>query len=314
MPSPSKIGKECRSADKNAPTLTTHPSRDTHLGKLSISRALPIRERRMVGPWCFLDRFGPLTFGDEQPMRVPPHPHIGLQTVSWLLEGEIRHTDSLGSEATLFPGGVNVMTAGRGIAHAEVTPPSNSGKLNGVQLWVALPDAHRHTSPAFTSIGQVPPLEEKSGVIQLFAGTYQGIPSPAPYFSPILGMDVQIHANQTLNLQLDPQFEHALFILEGDCGMKSQAFEQKILYYLGNCRESLKLSSQDGCRVLLIGGLPFPEKILMWWNFVARTPEEILQAREDWESNRRFGEVKNSGLDRLSSPTLSRFAAPNPVS
>jgi redox-sensitive bicupin YhaK (pirin superfamily) len=127
-------------------------------------------------------------------------------------------------------------------------------------------------------------------------------------------MDVQIQANQILNLQLDPQFEHALFILEGDCGMKSQAFEQKILYYLGNCRESLKLSSQDGCRVLLIGGLPFPEKILMWWNFVARTPEEILQAREDWESNLRFGEVKNSDLDRLSSPTPSRFAAPNPAS
>jgi redox-sensitive bicupin YhaK (pirin superfamily) len=268
----------------------------------------------MVGPWCFLDRFGPLTFEDEQPMRVPPHPHIGLQTVSWLLEGEIQHTDSLGSKATLFPGGVNVMTAGRGIAHAEVTPPSNSGKLNGVQLWVALPDEHRHTSPVFTSIEQVPQLEEKSGVIQLFAGTYQGIPSSAPYFSPILGMDVQIHAHQSQVLILNPHFEHALMILDGECCLESQPLSPKNLYYLGTCRESLKLNSQDGCRVLLIGGLPFPEKILMWWNFVARTPEEILQAREDWESNLRFGEVKNSDLDRLSSPTPSRFAAPNPVS
>jgi quercetin 2,3-dioxygenase len=126
-----------KSSGSIRPNITAHSARETHLGDLPISRALPVRDRRMVGPWCFLDRFGPLTFGDEKPMQVPPHPHIGLQTVTWLLEGEVRHTDSLNSEAVVSPGGVNVMTAGRGITHAEETPTQHSGKLSGLQLWVA---------------------------------------------------------------------------------------------------------------------------------------------------------------------------------
>ena len=133
------VGRECGPEADHSPVFIAHSNRETHLGDLKIFRALPMRERRMVGPWCFLDRFGPMTFEDAKPMNVPPHPHIGLQTVSWLLEGEVRHTDSLNYEAVVRPGGVNVMTAGRGIAHAEETPVNNSGRLNGVQLWAALP-------------------------------------------------------------------------------------------------------------------------------------------------------------------------------
>jgi len=308
------VGKECGAAGTDALAFTAHPNRETRIGELPISRALPIRDRRMVGPWCFLDRFGPLSFTNETPMKVPPHPHIGLQTVSWLLEGEILHTDSLNSQATLYPGGVNVMTAGRGIAHAEETPPKNSGRLSGVQLWVALPDEHRDMAPSFTNIEQVPIVEMKGGIVQLFAGTLSDFTSPAPYFSELLGMAAQVPPRQTLSLALNPLFEHAVLLLEGDCVLEKMTLNPKTLYYLGPCRKSLDLGSQKGGKVLLIGGPPFPEKILMWWNFVARTPEEISQARSDWEAQRHFGAVKGTQLHRLAAPDLARFARPNPIS
>jgi len=314
MSSSQEIGKACGAFDSEQLTITAHPTRETHLGSLQISRALPIRERRMVGPWCFLDRFGPLSFSDKKPLAVPPHPHIGLQTVSWLLEGEVLHTDSLNSEAVVRPGGVNVMTAGRGIAHAEETPTKNNGRLNGVQLWVALPDQHRDTTPSFTHVAQVPVSEFKGGLVKVFAGEMHGSSAPAPYYSEILGAEVIVHPTQTLTKELQYPFEHAVLLLDGDCALEKQELSFNTLYYLGPCRESLEIKSQSGCQLLLIGGPPFPSKILMWWNFVARTPEEIRQARADWDAMRRFGEVTGTDLQRLSSPDLARFANPNPVS
>src|ERR1051325_600912 len=155
----------------------------TSLGALKILRALPTRQKRMVGAWCFLDRFGPLSFNDAKPMDVAPHPHIGLQTVSWLLQGEIVHKDSLGSEALLGPRGVNVMTSGGAIAHSEETPPKNSGLLNGVQLWVALPDADRHGPASFQHIDEVPIVEQSGGTVSVFTGSLLGFSSPAKHFS-----------------------------------------------------------------------------------------------------------------------------------
>ena len=193
MTSEPVAGQECSAIGAEDLTFEAYPNRETHLGKLPIARAMPIRDRRMVGPWCFLDRFGPLAFTDGRAMDVPPHPHIGLQTVSWLLEGEVLHSDSLGSEAIVRPGGVNVMTAGHGIAHAEETPGQNSGRLNGVQLWVALLDAQREREPSFSSVEQVPVVEERGGILQVFAGEVAGVRSPAPYFSEILGLDAQVH-------------------------------------------------------------------------------------------------------------------------
>jgi quercetin 2,3-dioxygenase len=178
--------EECSSVGAPELALTAYPNRDASLGAIHISRALPIRDRRMVGPWCFLDRFGPLAFAGETPMDVPPHPHVGLQTVSWLLEGEVLHSDSLGYQATVRPGGVNVMTAGRGIAHAEETPVVNTGRLSGVQLWVALPEADLQMDPSFMHIEQVPVVQASGGVIQVFAGSYDGAVSPAPHFARVL--------------------------------------------------------------------------------------------------------------------------------
>ncbi len=317
-------GKECSSVGEKQVTFTAYPNRETNLGGLRISRAMPIRDRRMVGPWCFLDRYGPLAFAGDKPMNVPPHPHIGIQTISWLMEGEVLHTDSLGSEAIVRPGGVNVMTSGMGITHAEETPVTNSGRLSGVQLWAALPDYQRNRQPSFTSVEQVPVSEIPGGIIQLFAGALGGITSPAPYFSEIIGVDVQVHTGEAVEFELNPEFEHAALVLSGDCRFESQPLQERTLYYLGSRRTSIKLNSHAGGRLLVIGGPPFPETILMWWNFVARTPEEIAQARADWESARqdaprhgvdsRFGVVPGDNGAMLAAPDLIRFARPNPAS
>lgn len=278
------------------------------LGPLDIRRALPLRQKRMVGPWCFLDRYGPLTFKAGKPMDVAPHPHIGLQTVSWLLDGEVFHRDSLGFESLIVPGELNLMTSGRGIAHSEETPGHASGVLNGVQLWVALPDSARHTEPAFHHYKDLPVHDIGGGRIRAIAGAH----SPAMTFSPIIG--AQIDIDSRIELDLDPAFEHALFVLNGTATLEDQSLEPDILYYLPTGRTALALASTDGARLLLIGGAPFAERILMWWNFVARSHEEIERARSEWQVGSEFGEVKGYAGPRLDAPPLRSRASPNPAS
>jgi redox-sensitive bicupin YhaK (pirin superfamily) len=306
--------EECMALGATQHTLEAYPNRDVSLGPLTVTRVLPIRDRRMVGPWCFLDRFGPLSFADDKPMDVAPHPHTGLQTVTWLIEGEVLHDDSLGFEATARPGGVNVMTSGAGIAHAEQTPRRNTGRLNGAQLWVALPDESRHVEPSFDGVERVPLIESAGGLTQVFAGSLAGVTSPGRHFSELVGADVQIHPGAEVSMDLRPDFEHAVLVLDGECSIEGELLQPRMLYYLGVNRRSTSFSSAKGGRAMLIGGAPFTERILMWWNFVARTPEEIAQFRDDWESRRRFGDVKSYQGDRLPAPELARLARPGAMS
>ena len=306
--------EECVALGASRQRFESYPNRELSLGSLAVSRALPVKDRRLVGPWCFLDRFGPLTFSDERAMDVAPHPHIGLQTVTWLLAGEVVHNDSLGCESVLRPGGVNVMTSGSGIAHAEQTPRDNSGRLDGVQLWIALPEEHRAVAAHFDHVSQTPTIESAGGRVRVFAGALQGATSGASHYSRLLGADLQIYPREPLEVPLDTTYEHAVLIMNGDCTLDGEPLEARFLYYLGTQRSSATFSSLSGARVLLIGGPPFGETILMWWNFVARTSEEIAQARADWEERRRFGEVRGYAGPRLSAPTLTRFARANPVS
>ncbi|HEY7181178.1 MAG TPA: pirin family protein [Blastocatellia bacterium] len=314
MSSISVAAEECAASGRRQQVVESFPGRDTNLGNLKILRALPIKGKRLVGPWCFLDRYGPYMFTEGKPMDVAPHPHIGLQTVTWLLEGEIVHHDSLGCEGLIRPGGVNVMTAGSGIAHAEETPRDNSGVLNGAQLWVALPEAQRKIAPSFQHIEKVPEVDLRGGVAQVFAGTLAGAISPARHYSEIIGADLAVHSGEELTLQLNPSHEHALFLLAGDAEIEGQALDERNLYYLGTDRSEIGFASRAGARLLLIGGLPFAETILMWWNFVARTPEEIVEARTAWEERHGFGDVKAYQGPRLSAPPLAKLARPNPAS
>jgi len=282
----------CASDAKPEPTRQSLPGHAADLGGMAILRLLPRSQRRLVGPWCFLDAFGPIEFAAGKPLDVPPHPHIGLQTVTWLLEGEALHNDSLGRSATARPGVLNLMTAGRGIAHSEETPPESRGRLHGVQLWVALPDAHRHREPSFESHAGLPEVDLGRGRATVILGSLGGAASPGTTFSPIVGADVSLEAGAAVEVPVDPLQEHALVPLEGEARLDGSPLTAGGLDYLGTGRDVLRLSGASaGARVLLIGGAPFGETVLMWWNFVARTRDEIVAAREDWEAGRRFGTV-----------------------
>ena len=263
--------------------LEAFPSRETTLGSLPIVRALPVRGRRLIGRWCFLDRYGPLSFSDEKAMDVAPHPHIGLQTVSWLLEGEVVHHDTLGIEAVVRPGGVNLMTAGRGIAHSEETPAQHGHRLNGVQLWIAMRDAERNGDASFEHVPEVPRDEYRGGIAQRFIEQ-----------SDLAGIDAEIHRGETLTLPANAAYEHAIFMLDGEAELEGQRIDGRTLWYRRPGSAELTFRSVDGARILLLGGVPFDEPVLMWWNFVARTPEEIAAARDDWQAGR-FGTVRGYG-------------------
>jgi hypothetical protein len=310
---PEAAAEACVADPQARPTLQELPGRLTDLGGLPIRRLLPRSQRRLVGPWCFLDAYGPLTFSSGKAMDVAPHPHIGLQTVSWLLEGEVLHDDSLGLRGAAGPGVLNLMTAGRGIAHAEQTPAPNSGRLRGVQLWVALPAATRDTDPGFEQHRALPGLDAGDAEATLILGESGGVRAPGRTFLPLVAADVTIAAGRDAVLSLDPGFEHALVPLAGACRLQDRALTVDTLYYLGCGRRELKVHC-DGpaARVLVLGGAPFGETILMWWNFVARSSDEIVAAREDWEAGRRFGEVRAYAGPRLPAPPYLARPVPRP--
>jgi redox-sensitive bicupin YhaK (pirin superfamily) len=302
---PTSAAEACVSEPASRPTLEELPGQLTDLGRLPIRRLLPRAARRLVGPWCFLDSYGPLSFGSGQPMDVAPHPHIGLQTVSWLLDGELMHHDSLTCEGYATPGVLNLMTAGRGIAHAEETPPSNSGRLRGIQAWVALPDTVRETTPAFEQYKELPILALDGGRAVVFFGELGDARSRARAFSPAVGAELQGEPSKRLVVPIQASFEHALVPLRGSCRLEGRPLAIDTLYYLGCNRNELVLNVEgEASRLLLLGGAPFGETVLMWWNFVARRTEEIVAARDDWESCRRFGEVTPYRGSRLVAPAL----------
>ena len=309
---PSADVVDCPPGQAVAPVIESYPAREAALpGGLVVRRTLPRAARRMVGPWCFLDLYGPLSFGAGKPMDIGPHPHIGLQTVTWLIEGEALHNDSLGHERLIRPGQLNLMTAGSGISHAEETPSGNSGRLHGVQLWVALPEARRHGPPAFDHYAELPVVAIDRLRATVLMGELAGVRSPATAHSRMVGTEVVARDDGDARVPLDPCFEHALVLIDGHVALGERVLEPATLSYLGTGREALSLSARAGSRLVLLGGEPFGEHILMWWNFVARTPDEIAQARHDWEQgSRRFGSVPAYPGARIPAPPLSPRVRP----
>jgi redox-sensitive bicupin YhaK (pirin superfamily) len=237
-------------------------------------------------------------------MQVPPHPHIGLQTVSWLLAGEVHHRDSIGSDALIRPGELGLMTSGAAIAHAEQSPPVHPALLHGVQLWVALPDAHRHIAPAWSHHTALPVLAERGWTVTVVMGEIAGAVSPGVAYSPIVGADVAMAAEATGRLPLEPAFEHAVLVMSGRAEVDGRRLDPGAMLYLGTGRAELQVTGARGTRLLLLGGEPFEERIVMWWNFVARSHEEILAARREWAASS-FGAVAGyAERDALPAPAL----------
>ena len=263
---------------------------------MTVARTLPNRTRRMVGAWCFLDYYGP----EDLTMRVPPHPHTGLQTVSWLFAGEVLHRDSLGSLALIRPGQLNLMTAGHAISHSEQTPAGEPATLHGVQLWTALPDAHRHVEPHFEHHAELPSRPGAGTVTTVFMGAG----SPARTYSPLSGAEVALDAGADDRLPLEPDFEYAALAVSGTATVDGVALSPGPLLYLGTGRHELAVAADRPGRLLLLGGEPFTEQIVMWWNFVGRDHDEIVADREEWMTGTRFGTVHGFDGDPLPAPAM----------
>ena len=275
-----------------APEVELEPGRTSMVGTLPVRRVLPQRPRRTVGAWCFADHVGPVDTTGEGGAGIGPHPHMGLQTVTWLLAGELLHLDSLGSEQLIRPGQLNLMTAGHGVAHAE-EDPGRTSVLHGVQLWVAQPASTRDGPPDFEHYDTLPEVELDGASGSVFVGDFAGLVSPARRDTEHVGVELSIRDNGTV-LPMRTDYEYALVVLEGNVGMDGQIVEPGVLAYLGLGRDECRLDAGAPSRVLLLGGVPFPEPILMWWNFVARTREEVSEARRQWAArDDRFGTVRS---------------------
>jgi redox-sensitive bicupin YhaK (pirin superfamily) len=245
-----------------------------------------------------------MDYAPGQGLNIGPHPHIGLQTFTWMIEGEVLHRDSLGCEQLIHPGQVNLMTAGRGISHSEESPIGRAGRFHSTQLWIALPDAERHREPDFRHYPDLPIIDRGGFRITVLAGTCDGERSPAKVYTPIVGLDLSTRGRAQMTLPLDPSFEHAALTLEGAPGLNGEVLEPGTLLYLGCGRASLEFVSSAASRTLLIGGVPFGEEILLWWNFVARTPAEMETATRDWIEGNRFGKVHGARGKPLIAPDL----------
>jgi len=260
------------------------------LRAMSVRRTLPQRDRSLIGAWCFLDHYGPDDVAETGGMMVTPHPHTGLQTVSWLFTGEIEHADSAGNHALVRPGELNLMTAGRGISHAEISTPGTT-TLHGAQLWVALPDGQRFCDPGFDHYAP-PAVSGHRWTARVFLGSLVGSTSPVVTATPLLGVEILLEASARLVVPVDAAYEHGLLLDTGDLIIDGDPVKKDELAYADPGRTQLTLASDEGARVLLLGGTPFGERIVMWWNFVGRTDEEIREFRANWQ-----GQITEDGTD-----------------
>ena len=274
--------------------------RSTSVGGMAISRVLPTKGRRTVGPWCFVDLIHPPDFDDPHPMEIGPHPHIGLATVTWLFEGQALHSDSLGTQQPIRPGQLNLMTAGHGIAHAEL---GTTGAIHGAQMWLAQPEATRHGGSHFEHVTDLPRVDLSGAEAMVFVGEFEEARSPAALDWETVGIDLRLHGRQT-ELRSNPEFEYAVVPIDATIKVEEAIAEPGWLALVPTGTERLAIeSSGERARVLVLGGRPLGEPIEMWWNFVARTKDEIADAWRAWQSRdeHRFGPVP-SGLERMDAP------------
>jgi quercetin 2,3-dioxygenase len=274
--------------------------REATVGTTPVARVLPQRTRRMVGAWCFADQLGPVP-ADDGAGGIGPHPHMGLHTVTWLVAGELLHRDSLGSEQSIRPGQLNLMTAGRGVSHAEEPTDRSRGALHGIQLWVAQPDATRFGEPGFEHHRELPRVESASATMTVLVGEVAGSISPARADTELVGMDVQLRAGTTA-VPLAAPFEHGVVVLAGAVELEGKPLTPGNLAYLPPGRDEVAMASPGETRLLVLGGVPFGSPVVMWWNFVGRDRGEMTAASIEWNAGSdRFGQT-GSSLGRMAAP------------
>ncbi|WP_315900815.1 pirin family protein [Microbacterium esteraromaticum] len=282
---------------------------------MTVYRTLPQRQRSLVGAWCFLDHYGPDDVARTGGMVVPRHPHTGLATVSWLFTGRIDHLDSSGVSAAVLPGELNLMIAGQGITHQEISAP-DTAVLHGVQLWYALPDATRFSPHQFTHYAP-PPVELPGATVRVFIGSLAGSTSPVDTRTPdLLGAELVLAPRAEVTLSARRDFEHAVLAETGDLTLNGTAVAHRSLGYAPVGADTLRITAgRDGARAILLGGVPLGEQIVMWWNFVGRSHDEIAEYRRRYQAELGFDPVdpKDAGKPSLFGPFADGQRPPLPA-
>ena len=268
--------------------------RAADIGNFMVGRLLPFRQKRSVGPFVFIDHMGPAELKDYENLDVPPHPHIGLSTLTYLFEGAVMHRDSLGNEVEIQPGAVNWMTAGKGVVHSERTPQylrKSEKKLHGLQIWVALPKELEETEPSFTHIeaGAIPQWNQNNAQIKLIAGKAFGKKSPVPVYSELYFIEIKSTKKQKLSIGNDLFGESALYILEGNITADGNNYKSNQIL-IAKDSKLCEFEMDENTVVFIFGGEPFPEERFINWNFVSSSKERIQQAKEDW-INQKFPKI-----------------------
>lgn len=272
------------------------------LRAIDVWRTLPHRDLPTIGAWCFVDHFGPTDEG----MTVLPHPHTGLQTVTWPIAGDVRHRDSLGNDVILRPAELNLMTSGDGVSHSEFSV--GSGTMHGIQLWLALPDPARTGPASFEHIADLPRASADHWSAIVLVGQFAGQASSATVHTDVMAAEIQLDGSGAAVLPLDVRHEHGILAVSGSVRVDGTLVEHRHLQYLPTGSSSVMVEADEPTIVFLIGGTPFDEPLVMWWNFIGRSHEDILQAREDWEAQReRFGHVDGHDGQVIPAPPMPQL-------
>ncbi len=270
--------------------------------EIEVRRLLPHLRQRYIGAWCFVDHFGPTN--QTNGMVVAAHPHTGLQTATWVFEGEVEHRDSVGSVQEIKPGQLNLMTAGHGIAHSELSL-KREGRLHAVQLWIALPDAERERIPDFAHHADLPVVNLGAATVKVFVGELLGARSYARTYTKLLGAEIRMPASASVTVPLEANFEHGVLVAEGAVTVNSEPVALNQMEYLETGHQNLTLTATEDCTLVLLGGEPLGEKLLMWWNFIARSHSEIVEMRRSWNAREpRFGEFSDQIGGWIPAPDL----------
>ncbi|MBF8150440.1 pirin family protein [Winogradskyella sp. F6397] len=285
--------------------------RAANIGNFMVGRLLPFRQKRMVGPFIFIDHMGPACLSDSENMDIAMHPHIGLSTLTFLFEGSIMHRDSLGTEIEIKPGAVNWMTAGKGVVHTERTPDylrHSKKMLHGLQIWVALPKADEQCEPSFTHVSadDIPSWEDNKVSFKLIAGKAFGKKSPVPVYSPLYFIEIKSSETKTISIGEYLYGESALYILEGSIKSDGHTYESKQLL-VAKDSTLCAFEIQANSIIYIFGGDAFPEERFIEWNFVASDKAFIEKAKQDWKADR-FPKVINETV-RIPLPTPKRFGS-----
>ncbi|NKI25759.1 pirin family protein [Arenibacter sp. 6A1] len=283
--------------------------RASNIGNFLVGRLLPFRQKRMVGPFIFIDHMGPVTMSERENFDVLPHPHIGLSTLTFLFEGSIMHQDSIGTKLEIKPGAVNWMTAGKGVVHSERTPEylrESKIKMHGLQIWVALPKEKELIEPQFSHIEKedIPTWTEGNLQYKLIAGDALGKTSPVPVFSKLFMIEIKSTAKQEVNIGEHLYGEAGLYILDGSIESEGNTFENKQLL-IANDSTLCTFTMNKNTTIYIFGGEPFPEERFIDWNFVSSSKERIEEAKQKWKAQE-FPKIEGDSDEFVPYPTLKR--------